>query len=147
MWAIAVLATRPWRHVSIYSTAWTWIPAALLFAGIALYAKSGRGFSPKQLGGLPELHASHGEQQLVTQGIRAHVRHPVYLAHLCEMLGWSIGTGLPVCWALTAFAVATGAVMIRMEDAELEKRFGDHFSRYRRTVPAILPRVFGPRQL
>ena len=42
------------------------------------------------------------------------VQHPVYLAHLCEMLAWSVGTGLAVCWGLTAFAVVTGAVMIGM---------------------------------
>jgi protein-S-isoprenylcysteine O-methyltransferase Ste14 len=63
------------------------------------------------------------------------------------MLAWSAGTGLAVCWLLTAFAVITGAVMIRMEDAELEKRFGDSYRGYRRSVPAVLPRVFSPRQL
>jgi protein-S-isoprenylcysteine O-methyltransferase Ste14 len=31
--------------------------------------------------------------------------------------------------------------MIRMEDAELEKRFGDEFSAYQRKVPAILPMI------
>lgn len=148
MWAGAAMATRPWRQILLYSTVWTWVPAALLFAaGIFLYAKSGKGFSAKQLGGLPELHARDAGQQLVTQGIRAHVRHPIYLAHLCEMLAWSIGTGLAVCWVLTAFAVATGAVMIRMEDAELEKRFGDSYRAYSGSVPAVLPRASGMRQL
>ncbi len=66
----------------------------------------------------------------------------MYLAHLCEMLAWSIGTGLAVCWGLTAFTVVTGAVMIWMEDAELEERFGDSFRSYRKSVPAVLPRVF-----
>jgi protein-S-isoprenylcysteine O-methyltransferase Ste14 len=70
------------------------------------------------------------------------VRHPVYLAYLCEMFGLSLGTGLAVCWSLTAFAVLTGAVMIRMEDAELEKRFGDEYRAYRSSVPAVLPRLF-----
>jgi protein-S-isoprenylcysteine O-methyltransferase Ste14 len=42
---------------------------------------------------------------------------------------------------LTAFAIATGAVMIRMEDAELEKRFGSEFVIYRQTVRAVLPRL------
>jgi len=55
------------------------------------------------------------------------------------MLAWSIGTGLIVCWVLTAFALGTGAMMVRMEDAELEKRFGDEFNSYRSKVPAILP--------
>ena len=77
----------------------------------------------------------------MTTGIRARVRHPVYLAHLCEMVAWSTGTGLVVCWILTGFAMVTGAVMIRMEDAELEKRFRDEFRRYRISVPAVLPRL------
>jgi protein-S-isoprenylcysteine O-methyltransferase Ste14 len=57
------------------------------------------------------------------------------------MFAWSLGTGLLVCWLLTAFAIATGAVMIRLEDAELEKRFGAEFMAYRSKVPAILPIV------
>jgi protein-S-isoprenylcysteine O-methyltransferase Ste14 len=140
MWLIAAVVTLPWRRILIYATTWMWIPATALFAaGIVLYAKSGKGFSPKQLGGVPEVQAGSAEHRLVTGGIRSRVRHPVYLAHLCEMLAWSVGTGLVVCWALTAFAVATGVVMIRMEDAELEKRFGTEYAEYRRSVPSVLP--------
>ena len=142
MWIAMALITRLWHLVTIYATPWAWAPAILLFAtGILLYVKSAENFTTKQLGGLPEVHGSHPQQRLVTTGIRSRVRHPVYLAHLCEMLAWSTGTGLIVCWALTAFAVMTGAVMIRMEDAELEQRFGDAFRAYRRTVPAVLPRI------
>jgi protein-S-isoprenylcysteine O-methyltransferase Ste14 len=148
MWATVALVTRPWRHISLYTSDWTWIPAVFLFAaGFLLYAKSGSGFSAKQLGGLPEIHAGNRDQRLITDGIRSRLRHPVYGAHLCEMLAWSIGTGLAVCWGLTAFAVVTGAIMIRMEDAELEKRFGDPYRAYRRSVPALMPRVFHERQL
>jgi protein-S-isoprenylcysteine O-methyltransferase Ste14 len=147
-WIVVALVTRPWRDILFYWVDWTWIAAILLFVcGIYLYLQSGKNFSVKQLGGLPEVHGSNREQRLVTDGIRARVRHPVYLAHLCEMLAWSVGTGLAVCWALTAFGVITGVVMIRMEDAELEKRFGDSYRAYRRSVPAVLPRVFARRQL
>jgi protein-S-isoprenylcysteine O-methyltransferase Ste14 len=69
------------------------------------------------------------------------VRHPVYLAHLCEMLAWSVGTGLAVCWMLTAFAIVTGALMIRLEDNELENRFGEEYRQYRVKVPALLPKT------
>jgi protein-S-isoprenylcysteine O-methyltransferase Ste14 len=57
------------------------------------------------------------------------------------MLAWSLGSGLAVCFALTTFAIITGAAMIRMEDAELERRFGDDYREYRRRVPAIMPRL------
>ena len=142
MWLGVAALSGPWRHVAIYSTPWTWVPAVLLFSiGIFLYSSSGAHFSWAQLGGLPEVRPNHRDAPLVTTGIRSHVRHPVYLAHLCEMLAWSLGTGLIVCWILTGFAVATGAVMIRMEDSELEKRYGDDFRKYRTRVPALLPKV------
>jgi protein-S-isoprenylcysteine O-methyltransferase Ste14 len=142
MWIGVGGLTGPWRKVALYSTLWTWVPAALLFAtGIFLYRRSGAHFSLAQLGGLPEVRSNHDHHRLVTTGIRARVRHPVYLGHLFEMTAWSLGTGLLVCWLLTAFAIVTGAVMIRMEDAELEKRFGAEFMAYRREVPAILPIV------
>jgi protein-S-isoprenylcysteine O-methyltransferase Ste14 len=142
MWVGMGALTGPWRGAAFYSTPWTWIPAGLLFAaGIFVYSSSGAQFSWAQLGGLPEVHAGNREQRLVTAGIRSRVRHPVYLGHLCEMLAWSVGTGLAVCWLLTAFAIATGAVMVRMEDAELERRFGEVYLAYRTRVPAVFPRL------
>src|SRR5271165_309522 len=148
MWVGVAALTGPWRDAAFYSAPWSWLPAALLFAaGIFLYSSSGAHFSLAQLGGLPEVSAGSHEQRLVTTGIRSRVRHPVYLAHLCEMLAWSVGTGLAVCWLLTAFAIVTGAVMIRMEDAELERRFGDDYTAYRNSVPAVVPRVFQQPQL
>ena len=148
MWVIVALFTRPWLDIVLYRSDRAWVVAAPLFVcGLYLYSQSGKNFSARQLGGLPEVHGRNREQCLVTDGIRSRVRHPVYLAHLCEMLAWSVGTGLAVCWALTAFAVATGAVMIRMEDRELEERFGDAYRAYRKSVSALLPRVFPQREL
>ena len=142
MWAAMALITWRWRETALWQTGWAWLAASPLFGiGFFLYFRSRKNFSARQLGGLPEVHAGNREQRLVTEGIRARVRHPVYLAHLCEMLAWSVGTGLAVGWGLTAFAIATGAAMIRMEDAELEKRFGEEFRAYRSSAPSVLPRL------
>jgi protein-S-isoprenylcysteine O-methyltransferase Ste14 len=142
MWVLVSMITAPWRGVVVYANKWTWILAVALFcAGLILYKVSHSRFTLTQLGGLPEVRPSHNEQRLVTTGIRAHVRHPVYLGHLCEMLAWSLGTGLAVCWTLTAFAIVTGAAMITMEDRELEERFGEEYRQYRSTVPAVLPKI------
>ena len=142
MWATVAAITAPWRGVVLYKNNWTLLPAAaLLLAGLALYKLSHHHFTLAQLGGLPEVLRGRQQQQLATTGIRARVRHPVYLAHLCEMIAWSLGTGIAVCWALVAFAIVTGAVMIRMEDRELETRFGEDYRQYRSNVPSVLPKL------
>jgi protein-S-isoprenylcysteine O-methyltransferase Ste14 len=142
MWMAVAAITAPWRGVTLYENKWTFIPAAALFCvGVILYRLSHAHFSLAQLGGLPEILRSHDQQRLVTTGIRARVRHPVYLGHLCEMLAWSLGSGLAVCWALTGFAIISGALMIKMEDQELEKRFGAPYRTYRSSVPALIPKV------
>ncbi len=142
MWAAIAAITARWRGMAFYESKWMWIPAAALFcAGLVLYRLSHSHFSLAQLGGLPEVLRDHSQQRLVTTGIRTRLRHPAYLAHLCEMLAWSVGTGLIVCWALTALAIVTGAMMIKMEDKELEKRFGREYRNYRLAVPALVPKV------
>lgn len=143
MWLVMGASTWPWRNAFFYRSSLAWIPGVLLLGtGVFLYATSRRGFSPLQLSGQHEIETEQHRQKLVVAGIRERVRHPIYLGHLCEMLGWSVGTGMVVLFALVAFALVTGAVMIRMEDAELEQRFGDEFQRYRQQVPAIVPKLW-----
>ncbi len=141
VWIVIGFVTAPWRHVRIYSEAAPWFPAAALFvAGIWIYRRSGVGFSWSQLGGLPEVRVSREKRPLAATGIRAHVRHPIYLGHLLEILAWSLGSGLVVCFGLTAIGILTGAWMIALEDRELETRFGEEYRKYKNNVPAIFPR-------
>jgi len=141
IWIAAGAITRPWRHVVLYDSAYTWLAAVPFFAaGFYLYHRGRARFSLAQLIGRPEVQGEGFEQRLVSTGIRARVRHPVYLGHLCELIGWSIGSGLVVIYVLTAFAMITGAVMIRMEDDELGRRFGEPYRQYRKATPAVIPR-------
>ena len=140
--ALAALAVSPWRHHSLYTTPLAFIPGALLIlTGLLLYRASSRGFTHVHLSGLAEVEPDRHDQSLVTSGIRSRVRHPIYLGHLCELLGWTIALGTISLIALTAFAILTGAFMLRLEDNELEARFGAPYRQYRRSVPAILPRL------
>src|SRR5205823_10008401 len=142
-WALIIAAVAliswPWHLLRFYSTALAWIAALPLFAiGVYLYRRAGERFTHAQLIGRPELEPSR-EGGLITTGIRSRVRHPVYLAHVCELLAWAVGTGLVVIYALLVFAIVTGAAMILMEERELERRFGNDYRDYKRRVPAILP--------
>lgn len=142
MWVALFLLTFPIRGMVLYLTPWAWLGALVFFAiGVFLYTRARRGFSPLQLSGHHELQPEQHPQQLVVAGIRQRVRHPIYLGHLCELIAWSIGTGLLACWTLTAFAVITGAIMIRHEERELIERFGNSYREYQQRVPAILPKL------
>jgi protein-S-isoprenylcysteine O-methyltransferase Ste14 len=89
--------------------------------------------------GRSELEPDRHEQRLVTTGIRARIRHPYYLAHLFELTGWTIGSGLVVCFALLLLAVITGYAMIHAEERELEQRFGESYRAYRARSSAMFP--------
>ena len=139
--AIAFLIMWPFRLAHLYLTWLTWIPAAVCFVlGFSIYAAAFKRFDHTQFSGLAELEPGRHRQQLVTSGIRARVRHPIYLGHLCEIVGWCIGTGLIALFVLAGFAMLTGAIMIRMEDRELEARFGEAYRQYRQRVPGVIPR-------
>ena len=133
-----VVITLPWHKQQLYTVPLLWIPAALLFAcALFIYRRAGRIFGRDILIGRTELASQTQGQTLVTSGIHARLRHPIYLGHLLMLTSWTFGSGLVVMFALLAFAVITGALMIRMEDAELEARFGDQFRAYKKRVPAI----------
>ena len=142
VWLVLMIATgfatAPWRHHTLYLTPWSWLGWAVLFIwGASLYSRIGH-FGTDNLIGRTELETKR-EQKLVTTGMHARLRHPIYLAHLLMLTAWAVGTGLVVIWGFWGFALLTGFFMIRAEDAELERRFGDEFREYKRKTPAILP--------
>lgn len=142
MWIGAFAATFHWRDLLMYETPSSWLAALPCFvAGMFVYSRAKRGFTHDQLLGRPELQPDKHEQRLVTSGIRGRVRHPIYLGHLLELIGWTVGTGMVMVLCLLVVATFTGIVMLEMEDAELEQRFGDEYREYRQRVPAIVPKL------
>lgn len=131
----------PVRHLHLYQSRIAWVMGALfILAGLSIYRSASQGFDRAKISGLAELELDQHEQRLVITGIRTQVRHPIYLGHLCEVMGWTLATGSIALCGLLVVGAITGAIMIRKEDAELEARFGDTYRQYRDTVPALLPK-------
>jgi protein-S-isoprenylcysteine O-methyltransferase Ste14 len=139
--ALAFALGWPIRHLHLYESRVAWVMGALfILAGLSIYRSASQGFDRAKVSGLAELELGQHEQRLVVTGIRAQVRHPIYLGHLCEVMGWTLATGSLALCALLVFAMVTGAIMIHKEDTELEQRFGDAYRQYRDSVPALLPK-------
>lgn len=140
MWVIAAIASAPWRHTLLYDA-----PSARLLAipcwcvTAYIYFGGQRHFSINKIIGRHELTPERHHQKLVVTGLHTRMRHPLYTGHLCTMLGWCFLTATVATFALTAFAFLTGIFLVRTEDAELERRFGDEFREYKKSTPAILP--------
>lgn len=146
IWAIfiasAAAATYPFLHRTLYHTHLALMPGLIfILLGVFIYSRAFPGFGREKVSGLAELEPDRHQQSLVVSGIRSRVRHPIYLGHLLEVIGWSVLSGSLAVYCLGAFGVLTGAVMLRLEDRELESRFGDPYREYRRRVPAIFPRL------
>jgi protein-S-isoprenylcysteine O-methyltransferase Ste14 len=132
------LITGRWRFITVYETWWSLLPGGILFvADIYLLRKIGRDFGSDRLIGRHELNATQTDNRLITTGMHGHMRHPIYLSHLIMVTALTVASGLAVMYGLLAFGIVTGAVMIRTEDAELEKRFGDEYREYKKRVPVI----------
>ena len=145
--AVLAAATWPWRLVRIYSSLWALLPAFVLFAmAVSVYRRVPSQFGIANFSGKTEL-SSQAEQRLVTSGLHARVRHPIYLAHLCTLLAFTVGSGLLVSYALVGFALISGAIMIVLEERELEGRFGGAWREYKQRTGAILPIIKKPHTM
>jgi protein-S-isoprenylcysteine O-methyltransferase Ste14 len=93
-----------------------------------------------------EVRPAHFAGRLVTSGLFAHVRDPIYSAFIflacagLALLLWSWpGLTLPL------IAYALYRRWIPLEEARLEQRFGAEYAAYRRRVPALVPHPSAPR--
>jgi len=132
-------ATWPWHSERLYSSPWMWAPAALLmFFGLRTYTGIRSEFGAHKLSGEAELRPQEHAQELVTTGLHARMRHPIYVAHLLNLAGWTLGSGLVVSFVLLAIsALGTFPLMIWIEEHELEKRFGQRYREYKARVPLV----------
>jgi protein-S-isoprenylcysteine O-methyltransferase Ste14 len=125
--------------LSIGSLAGTAAVLLLMAGAIGLFAASSR-----ELGQNWSLVArTRADHELIRSGPYAWVRHPIYLGMLLFLLALAVALGhwAQLVVALPVFFIGT-RMRTHMEDHLLEQRFGDAFRDYRRSTPALIPRLF-----
>ncbi len=119
-------------------TALAVLQAAMLLGGLWLLWGGGRRYDlARFLGTAPETPGTAPEP-LVTDGLRARVRHPLYAgAHL---LLWGLVAD-PLGLATAVWGSAYLVVGTWLEERRLLRVYGDAYADYRRRVPGLLPRL------
>jgi protein-S-isoprenylcysteine O-methyltransferase Ste14 len=78
----------------------------------------------------------HGSvKQLVTEGVYRFTRNPIYLGFLVIVIGLPLNMGS--VWGFVAaplFVLTMNRLVIEKEEAYLEKKFGDGYTRYKSRV-------------
>jgi protein-S-isoprenylcysteine O-methyltransferase Ste14 len=81
-------------------------------------------------------------EDLVTDGIYAHVRNPMYVGNLLIVVGVAIAANSwPTLWLGVPLSVFMYICIVAAEEEYLLGRFGDAFRAYCRDVPRWLPRT------
>jgi methanethiol S-methyltransferase len=81
--------------------------------------------------------------KFATPGPYKHVRHPLYVGWLTVFWATPIMTFAHLVFALTTTAYIL--VAIQFEERDLVDFHGADYADYRRRVPMLIPRLFGPR--
>ena len=81
--------------------------------------------------------------ELITRGIYASIRHPMYTAHFL----WGISQSLLLWNWIAGFGFLIGFVVfcplrLKLEEANLRQTFGQRYDQYAATTPRFLPKLW-----
>lgn len=108
----------------------------LLVAGFAAYRLSG-GYRLPRAGGPPGMTGM--PEALVTDGVYAWTRNPMYLGHLLFLSGLALTTRSPLAIAALATSGPWYGRRVSHDEARLGAAFGEEYARYTAAVPRWLP--------
>jgi protein-S-isoprenylcysteine O-methyltransferase Ste14 len=134
-WFVDVSA--PWQIVS-----WVLLLTCILPVVWGTLLLKRRGVPNEVRAGDASLLAFEKTTQLVTTGIYAYIRHPLYSSLL--FLAWGIFCKLPSLTGLLLAVAATGFLLMtaRADEAECVRFFGSSYQEYMRRTRRFIPFVF-----
>ena len=113
-----------------------WLPDVVVTAGAVLTAA---GVAMWLVGAVAVMRA-YNRDQLVSSGVFALVRHPIYAAWITLIFpGLALLTRSWLMLITPGIAYAIFRCLIHREDEYLEQRFGQAYRDYRRRVNEVLP--------
>jgi protein-S-isoprenylcysteine O-methyltransferase Ste14 len=111
-------------------------------AGAVIVLAAGRSYDLRRFLGISQWRAGIADAAIVPEplamgGMNAIIRHPLYLGLL--LLIWGLAV-TPFRLATATFATIYIGIGIVFEERKLMRLYGDDYARYRRKVPALLPK-------
>ena len=123
-------------------TAWTLLFASLVPLVFGVRSLRTRGQPTEERAGDSSLLAFEKTTSLVTTGVYAYIRHPLYSALL--LLTWGIFFKAPGLFAGSVAVAATGFLMstAKADERECLQFFGDDYRSYMQKTERFIPHLF-----
>ena len=143
--ALALLNLEAWFREPLawnQIVAWTLLVGCLIPLVVGTRTLIGKGRAAAQRHGEPQLLAFEKTTELVTTGIYAYIRHPLYSSLL--LLTWGIFFKGPGIWNGLLAGAATGLLFLtaRADEAECARYFGEPYRAYMKKTTRFLPFLF-----
>lgn len=118
-----------------------WLGAIMVLFGIVLMWQALKGYNLSAFAGTYQYKTGEEEtaDALITSGLNAHVRHPLYFATL--LLVWGSCLFRPHLPMLLIAIITTLYLWIgtRLEEQKLIRQFGIAYKNYQKSVPMLIP--------
>jgi protein-S-isoprenylcysteine O-methyltransferase Ste14 len=112
----------------------------VLLAGAVIFRlQIGRYLSLSTQLGFPEIDPLRHPQKLLTEGPYAHLRHPRYVQVTMALAGWALLANYPAGYVAALLWIPLMLVIVRLEEAELLRRYGPEYVTYRERVARFWP--------
>ena len=124
-----------------FGTSYRTMALALVALGLGVWMalKRRRYLTFKVLSGLPEISAADYPGTLLTEGIYSAIRHPRYVEVLLWVLAYALFANFLALYVGFLLTIPALLVIVRMEEAELEERFGEEWRAYAARTPRFFP--------
>jgi protein-S-isoprenylcysteine O-methyltransferase Ste14 len=119
-----------WPFLCILDPIQQTLPATIRWAGL-LGIAFGLGLA---VGGLIQLKGLENIDHLVTNGLFARIRHPMYTGFILWISGWVIYQGATLSFFIWLVSIANILYWRRIEERKLEVQFGEEYFRYKKST-------------
>ncbi len=117
----------------------TYLGLMISATGVFILKRSFRKYSLREFLGLK---AENETQALVQSGLQAKMRHPLYLGTILVLLGYFFFNPQASNLIILISTLIYLPFGIRWEEQKLIKEFGDSYLEYKKTTPALFPKLW-----
>lgn len=128
-----------WHNVPIIK----WLGYVLILTSVLLLGLALKGYNLGEFVGIKSSWTNEADtsNSLKTSGLLSYVRHPLYTATIMLVVGLFLADSLLRTLIMAICVMAYIRIRIYFEEQKLIQTFGEGYTKYRKNVPMLFPKI------